>query len=429
MNEIKTDSEVLQSAGPANSRRDFLRKTLTIAAAPALGALVGSAAGAESPTPVAVPAKITRKFKLGIVGCGDRGSFVAKYFKEHGGYEIHAAADYFPDAAEAFGNTYGVDKSRRFSGLDGYKKLIDSGVDIVALEHMPYFMPEQAAAAIAAGKHVYMAKPVAVDVPGTLLVGEVGEEATRKNLCFLVDYQAPTDPSNIEVRQRILDGGLGRLAHVCTYGIASRWAEPKADTPREEYLRRSLWLYHNELAASPCVSFDIHSIDTAIWVLGRRPVVAMGFAETRRADAILSGHDTVHCVMQLDDGTIWTHQHQSLNNRCMLTNGGGLVALFHGISASATLTYSGTALLRGGPKQWSGPVDNPYPNGVIRNVAQFYKDITEGNFENPTVARSVDSHLTSILMREASYRNGRLTMDELLKENKKLEFNCSGLKS
>lgn len=428
MNDIKMNSEFLQPVGTDHSRRDFLRKTLTIAAAPALDTLVNSAAGAESPTSVTVPAKITRKFKLGIVGCGGRGSFVAKYFKEHGGYEIHAAADYFPDAADAFGETYGVDKSRRFSGLDGYKKLIDSGVDIVALEHMPYFMPAHAAAAIAAGKHVYMAKPVAVDVPGTLLVGELGKEATRKNLCFIVDYQAPTDPSNIEVRQRILDGGLGRLAHICTYGIANRWAEPKADTPREEYLRRSLWLFHNELAASPCVSFDIHSIDTAMWVLGKRPVVAMGFAETRRADAFLNGHDTVHCVMELDDGTIWTHQHQSLTNGCMLTNGGGLVAVVHGIDASATLTYSGKALLRGGPKQWSGPVDNLYPNGVIRNVAQFYIDLIEGHFENPSVARSVDSHLAAILMREASYRRGRLTMDELLKENKKLEFDCNGFK-
>ncbi len=92
---------------------------------------------------------------------------------------------------------------------DGYKKLIDCGVDIVAIEHMPYFMPEQAAAAVAAEKHAYMAKPVAVGVPGTLKIGELGKEATRKNLAFMVDYPAPTDPSNAEVRQRVLDGAIG----------------------------------------------------------------------------------------------------------------------------------------------------------------------------------------------------------------------------
>ena len=123
-----------------------------------------------------------------------------------------------------------------------------------------------------------MAKPVAVDVPGTLAVGALGKEATRRNLCFLVDYQAPTDPINAEIRRRILDGALGKLAYVCTYGHRRALGRTDAKTPREEYLRNSLWLYHLELAAEPCVSFDIHAIDTAMWVLGRRPVAAMGFS-------------------------------------------------------------------------------------------------------------------------------------------------------
>lgn len=427
MNANEIVSEILDS-GRGGSRRDFLRNALGAASVPALGGIPAAAAEAQAQAPAA-PAKITRKFKLGVVGCGGRGTFVTKRFQQHGGFEIYAAADYFQEDADKFGDVYGVDKSRRFSGLDGYKKLIDSGVDVVALEHMPYFMPAQAAAAIAAGKHVYMAKPVAVDVPDTMRIGELGKEATRKNLCFLVDYQAPTDPSNIEVRQRILDGALGRVAYVCTYGMAHRWHEPKADTPRPEYLRNSLWLHHVELAADACVSYDIHSIDLAMWVIGKRPVVAMGFAETRRPDAFLSGRDTVHCVMELEDGTIWVHQHQSLENYSLITTEGGLVAKIQGTSASAVLSYAGKSLIRGGAKQWVGPVDNLYPNGIVRNVAQLYLNLTEGRFDNPTVARSVDSTLTAILMREASYRRGRLTMQELLKENRKLEFDSSGFQA
>jgi len=364
-----------------------------------------------------------------VVGCGNRGTQVTKHFQEHGGYEIYAAADYFPQAVDKFGDTYGVDKRRRFTGLSGYKPLIDSGVDIVALEHLPYFFPEQAAAAIAAGKHVYMAKPVAVDVPGTLAIGALGKEATRKGLCFLVDYQAPTDPVNAQVRQRVLEGGVGQLAYVCTYGIAPRWpAEPTVSTPREEYLRNSLWVYHVELSADTCVSFDIHAIDTAVWVLGRRPVVAMGLAGRCRPNAFLPGRDVVSAVMHFEDGLIWTHQHQSLDNQCELTGTSGLCCKIHGNQATAVLTYGGKAFVRGGPKHFVGSVDNLYPTGIARNVAQLYVNLTEGRFENATVARSVDSNLVAILVREAGYRQGRLTMDELLRENKKLEFDLTGFK-
>ena len=388
------------------------------------------AAGPAQPQDGKTPAlpKITKKFKLGVVGCGGRGTFVTKHFQDHGGYEIHAAADYFPDAVDRFGTAYGVDKSRRFTGLSGYQKLIESGVDIVALEHMPYFHPIQAAAVVAAGKHLYMAKPVAVDVPGTLAIGALGKEATRRNLCFLVDYQAPTDSVNAEIRQRILHGALGKLAYVCTYGIAGRWAEPNAKTPREEYLRNSLWLHHVELAADPCVSFDIHAIDTAMWVLGRRPVAAMGFSETCRTNAFLSGRDVVQGALRFDDGLIWTHQHQSLKNQCELTGAAGLCCKVYGNEACAVLPYGGKAYIRGGSKHFVGSVDNIYAAGVVRNVAQLYVNLTEGHFENPTVARSVESHLAAILLREAAYRQGRLTMDELLKENKKLEFDVTGFK-
>jgi predicted dehydrogenase len=415
------------STGLPASRRDFIRAALaaaapTVATPPARAQVTHAAPATESPRP-------SKRFKVGIVGLGHRGNHVAKFFLKHGGYEIHAAADYFQEAVDQFGDLHGVDGARRFVGLDGYKKLIDCGVDIVAIEHMPYFMPEHATAAIAAGKHVYMAKPVAVDVPGTLKIGELGKEATRKNLCFMVDYQAPTDPSNAEVRQRVLDGGLGKPAYVCTYGNAKRWREPTPETPKEEYLRNTLWLHHVELAADACVSYDIHAIDTAVWVLGKRPAVAMGFAETRRADAFLSGRDTVHCVMQFDDGLTWVHQHQSLKNQSELTGGASLCCKIYGTDACAVLPYGEKAFVRGGPKHFVGPVDNLYAEGVARNVAQFYTALTEGHFENPTVARSVDSHLAAILMREASYRRGRLTMEALLKENKRLVFDVTGLKA
>ena len=75
-----------------------------------------------------------------------------------------------------------------------YKRLIDSGVEAVVLETPPYFFPEHAQAAAAAGKHVYMAKPVASDVPGTLKIEAAAHQASGLKQAFLVDYQIPTPP-------------------------------------------------------------------------------------------------------------------------------------------------------------------------------------------------------------------------------------------
>jgi len=118
------------------SRRTFLGGSL--AASGALSALglrgaePGPSPGDEKPA--SLP-KITKKFKLGVVGCGSRGTFVTKLFQEHGGFEIYAAADYFAEAADKFGDTYGVDKNRRFAGLSGYKRVIESGVDNLTEGH------------------------------------------------------------------------------------------------------------------------------------------------------------------------------------------------------------------------------------------------------------------------------------------------------
>src|SRR5882724_7619602 len=138
------------------NRRRFMKTTSFVAGASALGLFPGSAADTLNPV-------IGRRIKLGLVGCGGRGSWIAKLFQKHGGFEFHAVADYFQSAVNKRGDELGVDMSRRFSTLSGYKRLIESGVEAVALEVPPYFFPEHARAAVDAGLHVYMAKPIASD--------------------------------------------------------------------------------------------------------------------------------------------------------------------------------------------------------------------------------------------------------------------------
>lgn len=162
------------------SRRRFIEGA---AAAAVLHPLAGRGQDAPANKPM---------IKLGLIGAGGRGAWIAGLFKAHGGYEFHAVADYFQEVSEKAGAALGVDKARCFSGLSGFRKVMESGVDAVVLETPPYFFPEHAAAAVAAGLHVFMAKPVAVCVPGCLAIEAAAAEATRKQKVFLVDYQMPS---------------------------------------------------------------------------------------------------------------------------------------------------------------------------------------------------------------------------------------------
>jgi len=408
------------------SRRRFLGGSLAVAAATSLGSR--PAAGAESPAPAASPAAPTyaRKIKVGVIGNGGRGGWIAKLCKAHGGYELWAVADYFQEVADKCGDELGVDPARRFATLSGYKKLIESGVEAVVVETPPYFLPEHVTAAVEAGLHVYMAKPVAADVPGALRIEAAGKLATHKQRCFIVDYQLPTDPHNIEVAARIRRGGLGQIVRVVTTGHCGPQKDPARTANLESRLRELVWVNDVAMGCDYLGNFDIHAIDAALWVLGQRPVVATGVSSIRRPEPHGDARDVCALIYEYADGVIHQHAGQALKNN----NAGELSAAIHGTEANALLTYWGKAFLKGGPKHYGGgTVDNLYAAGAERNIARFYREVTAGKFENETCQRAVDGVLTCVLGYEAAARHTRLTLDALLKENKRMEVDLRGLKS
>ena len=423
MHEHETSPSAPSPAGSI-SRRLFLgNMAASAASASILGA--DAALAADQPAPASKP--IQRKIKLGLIGCGGRGNWITNFFKKHGGYEIHAVADYFQEPADQFGNAHGVNKSRRFSGLSGYKRLLESGVEAVAIEDVPYFYPEEAKAAVEAGIHVYMAKPIATDVPGCLMVEAAGKLATQKKLAFVVDYQLPTEPANIEVANRIRAGALGRLAHILSYGICwQAWPDPPLGPNIESRLRNEIWLSDIALGGDNIVSYDIHIVDGVTWVMGRRPAAACGRSRICRPNPHGDRSDCSGTVFEYDDGVIWTHVTQSINNQSDLTT---LCASFYGAAATGHIAYGGKVFVRGGAKHYVGTIGSVFDQGVVHNVADFYSAVTEGHFENPSVKRAVDGTLAAILGREASARGRYLTMEELIKENKKLPANLTGMKT
>ena len=403
-------------------RRQFLGR-----AAASIPVIAGTstALSAEAESKAAAEVPVERKLRIGIVGLGSRGSWIANLFKQHPGYEIVAAVDYFQETVDKVGEKLGVPAKQRFSGLSGYKRALDSGVEALVLQDIAYFYPEQAAAAIEAGCHVYMAKPFAVDVPGVFAMQSLAKKATQKKLCLLVDYQLPTDPANQELRQRIRDGALGGVAHIYSGGTCGMLPDPEVGPTIENLFKRA-WYSHVSLSGGLLLLYDIHIIDGITWVTGERAVAASGYSRIVRPDPHGDRCDCGGVVFELEDGTCWTHITQMLKNNSLFND---LAADLMGAIATAHMAYSGDVFIRGGPKHYSGATSSGiYADGAKANIAEFYRCITQGDFDNPTPHRSVDSHLTAMLGREAAARKTRLTMDELIKENKKSEPNLRGLK-
>ena len=166
------------------------------------------------------------KVDIGFIGCGGRGTWIAELFRKHSGYNIVAAADYFQDRLDDFGGKLNVKAEARYPGLAGYKRMLQQKLDAIVVESPPYFHPEHAAAGVAAGKHVYLAKPIAVDVPGCKTVEESGKTGTSNGLCFLVDFQTRADQFYIEALRRVHAGAIGKFAFgESTYHADNPWKD------------------------------------------------------------------------------------------------------------------------------------------------------------------------------------------------------------
>jgi len=295
----------------------------------------------------------------------------------------------------------------------------------VVLEVPPYFFPEQATAAVEAGLHVYMAKPVAVDVPGALAILAAGQQATTKQCCFMVDYQLPTEPANIEIRKRIHAESFGKICQIQTTAISHGFSDPPRTTNLESRLRHLIWTNDIAMGCDYIGNYDIHAIDAALWVMGQRPVAAIGSSRICRPQPHGDSHDVCSVLFEYADGLVHNHFGQGLKDQ----SESELSCRVYSSDGNALIAYNGKVQLHSFDDGYGGTVKNLYETGVVRNIATFYKNVTGGHFENETVPRAVDGVLTCVLGREAAARRTRLTMDELLKENKKLEVDLTGLKS
>jgi myo-inositol 2-dehydrogenase/D-chiro-inositol 1-dehydrogenase len=363
---------------------------------------------------------------IGVIGCGGRGRFIANLLARHGGYAISSTADYFPERAATVGQAHGVPPARQFSGLSGYKRLLELPLDAVAIETPPYFHPQQVADAVAAGRHVYLAKPVAVDVPGCRSI-EASAASAHGRLCFLVDFQTRANEFFVEAVRRVRGGALGRLA----FGEATYHAEDpfldQADHARAGTAEGRLraWGLSRALSGDIITEQNIHTLDVASWAMGEPPVEAYGTGGRTYRD-IGDCFDTFSVVYRYAGDVGLTFSSRQFKGHG--TRPEGIRTRLFGTEGVFEAEYGGQVLIRGSQFYRGGETPTIYEQGAVANIATFHEAITNKHFSNPTVAESVRSNLVTILGRTAAYAQRAVSWDTLLKEDERLTPDLSGLK-
>jgi myo-inositol 2-dehydrogenase / D-chiro-inositol 1-dehydrogenase len=367
------------------------------------------------------------KVDLGIIGCGSRGSWIANLFQKHGGYNVVALADYFPDRVDGVGTKAGVPQARRFTGLSGYRRLLEQKLDAVAIESPPFFHPTQAADAVAAGKHVYLAKPVAVDVPGCKSIEESAATATANRLCFLVDFQTRANDHFIEALRRVHSGAIGRFV----FGEATYHAEDPFED-KVQYVRAGDpegvlrgWGLSRELSGDIITEQNIHAIDVASWIMGGPPVSAYGTGGRKFRD-VGTCWDTFSVTFKYPDNVGVAFSSRQFNG--FGTRPEGIRNRMFGTEGVLETEYGGQVLVRGKQFYNGGKTPTIYEQGAVTNIAAFHDAIQKQDYKNATVPESVRSNLVTILGRTAAYEGRVVTWDELLRSDERLIADLKGLK-
>jgi predicted dehydrogenase len=272
-----------QSNSHVPSRRDFL-KTSSLAAGSALAANLSFLANAH--------ASGSDTMGIGLVGCGARGrGAVDDALQGPGNIKLVAMGDVFQDRIDfcrkrlnGLGDKIDVPKERTFVGFDAYQKVLACDIDYVILTTPPAFRPQHIEAAVAAGKHIFAEKPVAVDSTGVRRVLQAAASAQTKGLSIVGGTQRRHQKSYLEAFRRVRDGAIGEIVAARCYwnqgGLGVR--ERKPGMSDLEWQIRN-WLYFTWLSGDHVCEQHVHNIDVVNWAMNAHPkrAVSMGGRQAR----------------------------------------------------------------------------------------------------------------------------------------------------
>jgi myo-inositol 2-dehydrogenase/D-chiro-inositol 1-dehydrogenase len=266
-----------ESRNSSQARRDFLKSASAIG-----GAVVAGFPAILSGAPAA------NALKIGLVGCGGRGTGAASEALKADDYaELTAVADVFPEKIEASlaelrqasAEKVKVEPSRRFVGLDAFQKVIDSGIDVVILATPPGFRPMHLRAAVEAGKHIFCEKPAGTDAPGVRSVLESAKVAERKNLSLVAGFCWRYSNYIQATFEQVHSGAIGDLAayYATYYTSPVKPMPPASDRPAGmsdiEWQVKN-WYNFSWLCGDSLVEQAVHSVDKIAWAMHDKPPVS-----------------------------------------------------------------------------------------------------------------------------------------------------------
>ncbi len=413
------------------SRRNFLKTSALTASAAVLvdaGTKNVFAAGSDV-------------IKIGLIGCGGRGKGAVNDCIKGGELvgakvQVVAVADMFEDQArgakkrfESLGDACKISDDHIFWGFDAYKKLIDSGVDMVLHAGPPAFRPAHIKAAIEAGKHIFMEKPIAVDPVGCRVIIEASKLAEQKKLGVVCGTQSRHRTSYLEVMKRIHGGDIGELVSgQCYYLNGGIWFRdkkgPMANVSDLEWQCYN-WYHWDWLSGDQVVEQHIHKIDIMNWCFNGPPkkIWAVGGRQTRdlailpllkdSPDLKRMGETDGHPNML---GNIYDH----ISAEMEYANGARCVSISGHIAHASERVGErivGTkgesncsAIIKGEkPYEYKGEVPNPQ----VQEHADLIKSIRDGTPLNEGL-RIAESTLTAVGIRISAYTGRELSWDWLM---------------
>jgi predicted dehydrogenase len=298
-----------ENSSPLTNRRHFLKTSSGAVLASTLATpLLFNTARAASPGDT---------IKVGLVGCGGRGVGAAQdALNADPNAMLTAVGDIYDkqvagvvkelSGAEKIKDRVNVPEGNRFVGFDSYKAVIDSGVDLVILATPPGFRPQHVKAAVAAGKHLFVEKPVATDAPGVRSILESTAEAKKKNLAIIAGFCWRYNLAEKALFERILAGDIGEVrSSYVTYNTGFLWdrTNPADETELQKQMRN--WYYHTWLSGDFITEQAVHALDWMSWAHGDVPPVkciAHGGRQVRTAPRFGDIYDHFEVVYEYANG-------------------------------------------------------------------------------------------------------------------------------
>ncbi|KAA5539169.1 Gfo/Idh/MocA family oxidoreductase [Roseiconus nitratireducens] len=401
-----------ENARSDDSRREFLKTS---------GAIIGAGSAASTVTfAPPVHAAGDETIRLGLVGCGGRGTgAVRQALTADANTRLTAVADAFADPMsvclqslarqEDVSKQLSVDVDHRFEGFEGYRRLLDSDVDVVLLCTPPHFRPMHLRAALEAGKHVFAEKPVAVDVPGIRSVLESTEIAKEKGLAIVSGLNSRYSFRMQELMDRIHNGAIGKIQtlHAVRYA-GGVWVRPREPKMTEMQYQMRNWYYFTWLSGDFNVEQFVHQYDQVSWALqGQTPqrCYSTGGRQARTGEQYGHIYDHFSSVFEFGDDVraFMTTRHQ---RGC--SNESHLAVV--GTKGSATLSRKGFGIT--GENPWSPEADDETDSHQLEHDA-FFAALRQGRIIN-NGGYMASSTMLGLLARMTAYTGQTLTWDQAM---------------